>query len=331
MNVKGCEYIVAIDEQGNISRAAKVLGISQPSLSAYLKQVEWQLGVSLFTYCRRKMMPTKAGEAYLRYCHEIIDIKNQTYHLISAKYNAELNSFSIGLTPHRSSTIFAQLYPELIKKYPKVSLHIKEGYTGELYEMLEKGELDFIICSFDQQDEERYQIIPDTREALLVCLPSFNPIAKAVSHTEGILPTIDASSLQNLPLVMWSHGTVAHRVAKRYLSQNMETEPTVIFESNNARIIDQMLSSGVGAGFLPASYCQPSSQREYFQIEPPLGIGNGVIAKQNKVFSEEERYFIYKLITRELNDRFYTREDTNARREIIEEFEQSNEKKQEHR
>ena len=54
MNIREFEYIVAIEDEGNISKAARKLGISQPSLSSFLNQEECRLGHKLFHYTKRQ-------------------------------------------------------------------------------------------------------------------------------------------------------------------------------------------------------------------------------------------------------------------------------------
>ena len=66
MNLKQAHYIRTIAQEGSITAAAKKLYISQPSLSQMLKQVEAELGVSLFDRSVSPFRPTFAGEKYLQ-------------------------------------------------------------------------------------------------------------------------------------------------------------------------------------------------------------------------------------------------------------------------
>ena len=77
MDIKEYRYVYEIARQGGISRAARALFISQPSLSAYLKGLEGRLGVSLFEQADGKLHPTQAGRLYLEHAEQILALDKQ--------------------------------------------------------------------------------------------------------------------------------------------------------------------------------------------------------------------------------------------------------------
>ena len=66
MEIKDADYVLAIARNRNISKAAKELYISQPSLSRYLSNLEARLGTVLFERQNNDIVPTSAGEIYIR-------------------------------------------------------------------------------------------------------------------------------------------------------------------------------------------------------------------------------------------------------------------------
>jgi DNA-binding transcriptional LysR family regulator len=315
MNVRGCEYIVAIAEEGNISQAARALSISQPTLSAYLSQTEAQLGYQLFTYARRTMTPTQVGEIYIKYCRKIIETRNRTYHMISAFYNSGQESFTVGVTPHRGARLFARVYPKFMKRYPEIMVHVKEGYIKNLRGQLVEGKIDLIIGSLGQADMKDFHIISDTKEALRLCVPKFHPMAKMASDGNTIA---EIHEFQDIPFVMWGKETIVAQILEEFFREN-NVKPTGIYESNNASLIDSMLSSGIGAGFLPGSYCKPASSRVYFDMWPPLSLYNGVTCRKGEALTEAQRYFAYLIIMSE-QDASYTKHYNEEAKALIDEF-----------
>lgn len=75
MDLKQLEYILAIAEHGNISRAATSLYISQSALNQQLLHLEKELGMKLFHRDKRNLIPTPAGKIYLESAREILKIK----------------------------------------------------------------------------------------------------------------------------------------------------------------------------------------------------------------------------------------------------------------
>lgn len=74
MELRHLRYFVAVAEEMNIHRAAKRLNISQPPLSLTIKQLEEEIGASLFTREGRGIQITRAGEAYLARARKIFSM-----------------------------------------------------------------------------------------------------------------------------------------------------------------------------------------------------------------------------------------------------------------
>ncbi|MEI3168448.1 MAG: LysR family transcriptional regulator [Lachnospiraceae bacterium] len=66
MQIKNMSYIIALAEAGTLSGAGKQLGISQPTLSVFLSNLEQELGISIFLRDKKKLIPTPAGRIYMK-------------------------------------------------------------------------------------------------------------------------------------------------------------------------------------------------------------------------------------------------------------------------
>ena len=77
MDLYKLEYISEIEKTGNISKAAEHLHISQPTLSIYLSKLERSLGMPLFIRQKNLLIPTEAGEKYVKACRQILAIRDE--------------------------------------------------------------------------------------------------------------------------------------------------------------------------------------------------------------------------------------------------------------
>ena len=77
MNLREYKYILEIYRCGNITSAAKALGISQPSLSRFLQTVEQRNRVALFERKRRQLILTPAGEQYTKHARRILELSDE--------------------------------------------------------------------------------------------------------------------------------------------------------------------------------------------------------------------------------------------------------------
>ena len=78
MNEESLRYILAVEEEGNISRAAEKCFVSQPAMSQTIKKLEKELGASLFTKQGGRLVPTEEGSIVLKHVKEMAAIKAAT-------------------------------------------------------------------------------------------------------------------------------------------------------------------------------------------------------------------------------------------------------------
>lgn len=133
MTLTQLKYILVIARTGSISAAAKELYISQPSLSASVRELEDELGISLFTRTNRGVAPTADGDEFLGYARQVIEQTN----LIEERY--------FGAAPSRRRfCVSAQHYSFAVEAF--VDLIREQG--GDAY--------DFRI-----RETQTYEIIDD--------------------------------------------------------------------------------------------------------------------------------------------------------------------------
>mgnify|MGYP002240044100 CR=1 FL=1 len=119
MNTRQLTYVLSIAETGNLSAAAKELGVSQPALSKYLAELEDELGTELFLRYKKQLYPTAAGKIYLEAATRIIGVKEQTYQIISELSNGYQKTLHIGVTPLRGSIAIAQIFNQFHRQLPQ--------------------------------------------------------------------------------------------------------------------------------------------------------------------------------------------------------------------
>lgn len=292
MNTKACEYIVAIAEKKNLSAAAASLGISQPTLSSFLSNTERNLKQTLFTRQKKEFVPTPAGQIYLEACREIIQVKNRTYQSMLSLSSQYTDRFTVGVTPHRGSTVFSKAFAQFYRRYPNIYIDIKEGYLVSLLQALDNHETDLVLGSVTKEDMITYNVMQNSIDELYLCVPDFHPLASLASPPTAPKAQINVERFQDMPFVMWGPDTTNRKVVLGRLSE-VGMKPTIVYESNNVLLIDQMIQGGVGVGFLPDAYCRPNQHRVYFSLNPPLTCAIGTIYRKNERLTRPQRYFAY--------------------------------------
>ena len=156
MEIRVLKYFLAVAREENISRAAEVLHITQPTLSRQIAQLEEELGTQLFVRGKHLML-TDAGIMLRRRAEEVTELVDR----IEAEFSAPEDvggKISVGEGAIRSSEILMKAMVQFREKYPKVQYEIYSNTSDFIKERLDKGLCDFGLL-LEPIDIEKYDFI----------------------------------------------------------------------------------------------------------------------------------------------------------------------------
>ena len=111
MTEKELNYIKTITEEKSISKAARKLFISQPSLSQYVRRIETELGTELFKRTPAGLIPTYAGEQYYRTALKILALYEDLEREISDINALQTRKIHLGITSHLGTGVLSRVLP----------------------------------------------------------------------------------------------------------------------------------------------------------------------------------------------------------------------------
>ena len=154
MEFRVLQYFLAVTREGNISAAAQSLNLSQPSLSRQLRDLEEELGVTLFIRGKRRIELTEEGLILRKRASEMMQLVELTESEISEVKNNISGSLNIGAGESYSMHRITRVFYRLKTEYPNIRLNIFSGDTEDLKDKLDRGLLDFalIFTDFDRQN-----------------------------------------------------------------------------------------------------------------------------------------------------------------------------------
>ena len=138
-------YWVAVAEEGNITRAAERLHLSQPALSAAVRQLEAQLGVALLDRSDRVLRVTAAGELLLREGRGLLAAADGVFEAVRGLDRAPVGRLRVGLTPTARYGLAPELLAACALEAPGVMLYPSEDATGALLRDVRGGRLDLAV------------------------------------------------------------------------------------------------------------------------------------------------------------------------------------------
>ena len=174
-------YFVAVAEERNITRAAERLHISQPSLSAAVRQLEQQLGVDLLDRSGRVVEVTPAGMVLLEQGRALLGNADRVFEAVRARDGAAVGRLRVGLTPTARYGLGPALLSASAARASGVMLYPQEDTTGALLRDVRAGRLDLAVVFCAPDRVAGVALEPLWEEPAVVHLPLGHPLASRPS------------------------------------------------------------------------------------------------------------------------------------------------------
>ncbi len=171
-------YFVAVASEGNVTRAAERLLISQPSLSAAIKQLEQQLGVQLLARNGRNITITPAGELLRDLGRELLEHAEAVVNEVTHRDRTAAGRLRLGVSPTARYGIAPELLAACAASAPAVMIYTAEDTTGALLRDVARGRLDMAITFCAPVEASGIELALVREEHAVVHLRSDHPLAK---------------------------------------------------------------------------------------------------------------------------------------------------------
>ena len=247
MNFQNLEYFLTTASEGNITRAAERLHVSQQALSNQIARMEQELGCKLFER-KQNLQLTYAGLQFKASAEKILDIQRQTTTELDDIRNSRRGELRIGISHTRGQTILPLILPKFSRRYPQVDLHVIEGSTHILEESLEKGRIDVLIgfAPF-MVDCAEYRNLMTEHLFLIIPTSLMNEQfgERATEILEEYRKTLDISLFRNMPFVLLRSGDRIRAITDREFFRR-GISPKIRIETQNIQTAFALASEGMG-------------------------------------------------------------------------------------
>lgn len=283
------EYVLALAEERNLTRAAAKLYISQPTLTNYINRLERDLGVKLFDRTVQPIAITQAGTIYIRDMKQI----HSEELALQAKLqllNRKSKTFSIGIPSIRGEYVLPEALSRFLERYPDVAVSVDTRVEEFLEKELETGNLDVAIGVLSAAYPGiHYEVLGE--DAIYLLIPRTFPCVAHLKAEEGTMEhpyMIEGGLLSGERLLLPRTGGGQYRSAMRMIEKYGIVAGGVI-NCNNLHTLYQLVGKGAGILFTtPApfrksfpqltekiAFCmlqeEPLCQRSYFAYREDSG------------------------------------------------------------
>lgn len=264
MDTKLLEYILAIAQEKNMTKAAQRLYITQPTLSQALSKLEQELGTPLFSRLHNEMILTPAGQDYVDTARQILILKHQLYQKI--KKGAEGIHYSLGVCSRWGIDVVSNLLPFYQKRPHPVYFDIIDKPPAFLIQQLTEGTLDLAVITVPNPNEFTGAEIIYQEEIVLAAPETWinQNETECCKSAQEIL-----SLFTELPFILTPKGMSIRTVSDQFLNEN-HFQVTSTCEINNMTGALHLTERELGFSFIPASRKEFNLPVRYFSAVPPL-------------------------------------------------------------
>ena len=295
--------LTAVATEKNLTEAANLLYLSQPSVSKQIRILEKNLDICLIDREKNKISLTENGKVFFEYAERILSLCEESCRSINDLKNGERGHLRIGA----SQTIGIYLLPRVLslaaKNYPQIHFKVQVNSTRIITKNLINKEIDVAIVGGEIPNDFKFKknlkIETFLSDEFRLIVGKSNPLRNQQSITKP--------ELYDLNFISLTANSTIRQFIESILSQN-GIEPKkfkIIMELNSIEAIKTAVSLGLGAAFVSSSAIEKEIELKKIQI---LKIENIQIARQIFLISHLETYkskafqFFYNQLVRLKNN-----------------------------
>lgn len=281
MELRVLRYFLAVAREENITKAAALLHVTQPTLSRQLMQLEEELGAKLFRRRQYRMVLTDDGMRLRRRAQEIVELADKVEVEFSHRDEAVAGEIAIGCGETQSMTFLSQRIYGFRQRYPQVQFCIYSANADDVKERIEKGLLDMGLLT-EPVDIGRYAFLRmphKDRWGILVSKSS--PLAKK--------DAVSPKDLLGIPLILSGREQVRSELANWFGEDRDHMEIAVTY--NLILNAANMVKNGVGVAL--CFYLENISDAlQFVPLSPQLETGTVLAWKKDQSFSPAAERFL---------------------------------------
>jgi LysR family hydrogen peroxide-inducible transcriptional activator len=258
-SLRQLQYAVAVADARSFRRAAEQCGVSQPSLSAQLAQLESALGVRLFERDRRRVLLTPAGEDLIERARRVLVDADDLVDAARRLGDPLAGTLAIGVIPTVSPYLLPTAAPAIRRAHPRLTVRWLEDKTETLARELHAGRLDAALLALeaDLGGPLKREVIG--RDPFVLAAPRAHPLGKP-SRPASL------SELRGAHLLLLDDGHCLRDQALAVCAGARTEE--LAFRATSLPTLAQMVSAGAGVTLLPRMAVPTESRRAHLSVRP---------------------------------------------------------------
>ena len=283
MTLRHMRILVAVFQQGSVTKAAQALHLAQPSVSLALRELEDYYGVALFTRTGRQLLPTVCGQSFYDYAVHVVSLVDE---METQMRNWDtLGTVRIGSTITIGTHLLPGLVRQLQTEFPDLKIEVKVCRASQVEQLVLDNRIDLGLIE-TQQEHEELVAVPFSRDELQAIVPPDSPLAGRGKVT--------IQELAQFPFLMREPGSAGRKALDGYLAlHRLSVQPA--WESVSTQALIKAVVEGLGVAVLPKLLIQQdvaSGNVVPLTLKEPLRRTLNIVYHKRKYLSESMQHFI---------------------------------------
>ena len=281
MEIRVLKYFLMVSREENITKAANLLHITQPTLSRQLRQLEEELDVKLFDRGTHNITLTEEGMLLKRRAQEIVSLAEKTKQEFNKEKDNLTGEIAIGCGEIHGMNILSEIMNSFREEYPLVTYEIYSGNADIIKEKIENGTLDMGLL-IEPVDISKYEFVRiPIKEEFGLFVRKDSPL----TSKEYITP----EDLLNLPIISPKRNLVQNEISSWFgdYAEEINIISTYNLMYNATIMVEKNLGVLIGIK-LDVKYKDLS----FIPLKPKIELGSVLAWKKSQRFSPVIKEFI---------------------------------------
>lgn len=235
-------YLDAVYKHKNFTKASKELYVSQPTVSAAIRVMEQELGMTLIERTPKSVVFTPAGEVLMQRVHALLSDYNDMLTEANELSRKASYTLRLGIASILSSDIFPLLYKGFLPKHSELKIHLDEdGGLGHIRKLLGE-ELDMALNGIPEDlNTDELSAIPVCRREIKLIMHNTHPLAQ---YDRVPLKKLDKENVS----MLYSPGVMEQLLERTFTASGIQ--PNVVSQHSQIHGMLEMVLTGCSVGFV---------------------------------------------------------------------------------
>ena len=246
MTLVQMKYFSAVCACLNFTKAAKQLNVTQPAISAGIRELEQECGVTLFNRQKNNLLPTEEAQMLLQSVMPLLQQYEQLEKVVRA-LPMKRESLRVGFSTLGGNSVCSELLQQYRRNYPDVQVITVEDFNDKLFRRMEDNQLDLALLGLPPELSSTdimntYHALPVSEMRMRFCVN--------VDHPLSWKEWVTWEDIAHTPLVLLSGRFGQGRQIEGCLQQR-GLKAQVVHYTDQAYTVERFIESNTAAGFLP--------------------------------------------------------------------------------